>query len=147
MRLLMWMVSLPGESYILPVVVLATIVWFFVQKQYKRGLWFGAVNILAFLLSQFIKIATAVPRPLGSYEMGFSFPSGHVLQYVVGLGLLYKWKIARPFCLLMISLVGISRIYLGAHWITDVVMGYVFGWTLLRVISKFEKKWLFPQSA
>lgn len=143
----MWMVSLPGEPYILPVVVLATMVWFFVQKKYKYGIWFGIANVTAFLLSQFIKIVTAVPRPLGSYEMGFSFPSGHVLQYVVGLGLLYRWKIARPFCILMISLVGVSRIYLGAHWTADVVMGYVFGWALLKIMVKFEKKWLFHQTA
>lgn len=143
----MWIVSLPGEPYMMPFTIAGIIIWFFSQKQFKRGMFFGFANVMAFLLSQFIKMATAVPRPLGSYEMGFSFPSGHVLQYVILFGLLYRWKIARPLCMLMVSLIGISRVYLGAHWIADVAMGYIFGWGLLKVMAKFEKKWLFPRSA
>lgn len=147
MRLLMWLVSLPGEPYVLPVFVLGTILWLSFGKQSLKGVWFGVANATAFLLTQIIKNATSVSRPLGAYEMGYSFPSGHVVQYVVAFGLLYHWKIARPLCVLMVSLVGISRIYLGAHWISDVVMGYVFGFGLLRVMVRIEKKWLFPRSA
>jgi membrane-associated phospholipid phosphatase len=66
-----------------------------------------------------------------------SFPSGHVVQYTVLLGLLYvfserfidvKWqRWVRGLCLALIILIGPARVYMGAHWPSDVVGAYLFG--------------------
>jgi membrane-associated phospholipid phosphatase len=67
-----------------------------------------------------------------------SFPSGHTISGVLGFGLLayllvpvissHFWKAAViVFSLLMMIYIGYSRIFMGAHYITDVVAGYAIG--------------------
>jgi len=67
-----------------------------------------------------------------------SFPSGHVMHYLATFGFLAAAAVAnlRPSrprravvaaCAAMIALVGPSRVYLGAHWPSDVGAGYVCG--------------------
>ncbi|OAV46256.1 phosphatase PAP2 family protein [Lewinella sp. 4G2] len=72
-----------------------------------------------------------------------SFPSGHVVFYVVLFGLvtylLYRhWRISNwlrfpiiAFSIFLIATVPFSRMYLGAHWFTDVTAGFVLGAMLL----------------
>jgi undecaprenyl-diphosphatase len=89
------------------------------------------------------------PRPNGLdiqvVEAGLrdsSFPSGHVLHYVVFWGFvcyLWDWHVRHtwlrriPVTILatIIGLVGISRIYLGHHWLTDVLGSYSLGTGIL----------------
>ncbi len=87
-----------------------------------------------------------------------SFPSGHVMHYTNFYGLLIyllatNWRSGRMrnmliiICTMLIASIGPSRVYLGAHWPSDVIAGYLFGglWfsgimaTYLRV-----KAWLHP---
>lgn len=71
-----------------------------------------------------------------------SFPSGHTLHYTIFFGFLWflaftsgrSVKLRWPLLVMLgglVLLVGISRIYLGAHWASDVVAGYILGGTLL----------------
>lgn len=67
-----------------------------------------------------------------------SFPSGHVMHYTNFYGLLIyllstNWRSGRlrniliAFCTALIALIGPSRVYLGAHWPSDVMAGYIYG--------------------
>jgi len=81
------------------------------------------------------------PRPPGSFHLigvsGFSFPSGHATVAVacwglaallLGAGRPIRVKLALwTAAVVIIGLVGLSRIYLGAHWWTDVVAGFALG--------------------
>lgn len=88
---------------------------------------------------------------------GSSFPSGHVIIYTGVYGFLaflaHTW--IRPAFIRrtvvgllggLLSLVGISRIYLGHHWFTDVVASYLLGTTYLIALANVYrrvKRWSF----
>ncbi len=87
-----------------------------------------------------------------------SFPSGHVMHYTNFYGLLIyllatNWKPGRlrnaliGLCTGMIATIGPSRIYLGAHWPSDVMAGYLYGGLWFGGIITLYlrvKAWLHP---
>lgn len=101
-----------------------------------------------------MKVCAHVPRPFKAHpdfeivDMarstadGFSFPSGHsenATMYFGTVAILYKNKIVRIICIVMIPLVMFSRLYLGAHYPTDVLGGFALGCVVLFVLSKILK--------
>lgn len=98
----------------------------------------------------------AKPRPVGetfTVATGYSFPSGHAMLSLAYYGYLAlvmlqkcpdKWRPAvKSGAVLLILVIGFSRIYLNVHYTSDVLAGYVFGslvlsanWWLMRIIEK-----------
>lgn len=110
--------------------------------------------ILVFLLNRLLKWAIARPRPEVLkivQETGYSFPSGHSMVstgfYGFLIYLIYKniknKKIKYPLIILLAILIveiGISRIYLGAHYTTDVIGGWIIGIIYLAFFIKYVYK-------
>ncbi len=92
---------------------------------------------LTMYLNTVVKEWFALPRPfevdariVSDGEMGFSFPSGHAQLVAVFWGILAMHVGKRWFtgvCLAVIFLTGLSRSYLGVHYPTDVVVGWLLG--------------------
>jgi undecaprenyl-diphosphatase len=120
---------------------------------YARGLRVAApLAILAgvaHLAVRWLKESVRRLRPeLGlvpNGPMDPSFPSGHATQYTIFLGLLayVSWRRIGPgwerraiitVCVVLIVLVGPSRVYLGQHWPSDVLAGYLLGAGLVLMI-------------
>lgn len=109
----------------------------------------GLVVIATFYLGALMKLLLHRDRPLTEYVAQmhfetFSFPSGHSTGSMVAYGLLayVAWQIApSPWNYIAVAigvgiilLVGLSRIYLGAHFPSDVVAGWLLGALGLFVI-------------
>lgn len=110
------------------------------------------------LINQIIKFVVARPRPALSLVQGEevfknadSFPSGHVMFFIALYGFLlffvytnFKKSWLRGVLIiifsLLIILIGPSRIYLGAHWFSDVLGAYLLGFFWLLVMIRLYKK-------
>lgn len=150
----------PGTHLADPVVVAAVTTLVVVVLLRQRRLWLaGFMTITAAgtpLLVQAVKAIVDRPRPPTSDRLvavtGAAFPSGHAAQSVacyVAIAVIIGWITRSPSrsaaagsCALAIAaLVGSSRIYLGVHWTSDVVAGWMLGITWLTTTSTALVMW------
>jgi undecaprenyl-diphosphatase len=90
-----------------------------------------------------VKLVVARPRPAPPYQVGtadgYSFPSGHATT-VTGAAIVCGWMLThwwtrsraaqyaiRSVVVIVVAGVGFSRIYLGVHFLSDVIAGWVLG--------------------
>lgn len=141
---IMGIISWPGfqpQSLILPATMI-TITWVSGSRRDARYLIFAWAGSF---ISYTTKLLIRRPRPSGeginvvvANLKDTSFPSGHTLHYTVFWGfvsyLLYSklkgtWLRFGPVSVVgtMIGMIGPSRVYLGHHWLTDVLASYSLG--------------------
>lgn len=127
------------------VVVVAIGVW---QHNIRLAIS-GSIIWITLILGSVLKLLFGRERPMSEYAANlrvdtYSFPSGHSSGSMIAYGLLaylamrllpqpYGW-IAAAVCGAIIILVGISRIYLGAHFPSDVLAGWILGFAALLII-------------
>jgi membrane-associated phospholipid phosphatase len=105
---------------------------------------FSLVSLILFfsLIFGFLKVLINRSRPssinLIPSPDSYSFPSGHA--GLISLVFTFYKKNSNLLFLIFIFLIGISRIYLGLHYVTDVVFGVIFGFILTKIFFRFEYK-------
>lgn len=124
-----------------------TIILFIIIKNKKIGLVIGINLITITILNQLFKFILQRPRPTEYRiinESGYSFPSGHSMISMAFYGfliyLIYKYVKNKKIKYISITLIsaliifiGISRIYLGVHYTSDVLAGFLFSISYLII--------------
>ena len=134
-------------------------------------IWLG--TMFMWTLFFLIDFLAARPRPSAALIHMYvpepipTFPSGHVVYAIVYYGFLFYLSLTKPvsqwryrwllipfqlYAVLNILLIGLSRVYEGSHWLTDVLGGYLMGalllallialyrWILARLTTWYEKR-------
>jgi membrane-associated phospholipid phosphatase len=134
-------VAVVAHPWVLRAAALAAVVVLWRRGRRLVAVWLGTTFAIAGLLSGVLKTLVARARPVFpdpiAHAGGYSFPSGHALTAMVAAGcvvvLLHPrlrggarvalWVLAAAFVLL----VGLDRVVLGVHYLTDVVAGWIVG--------------------
>lgn len=126
-----------------------------VRRRPRLAAWLALTVFGGGLLSTLVKLAVARKRPLLPHPVAHaasaSFPSGHALGSIVGVGALlltFLPAVRRPARPALVALgaavvlaIGFSRLGLGVHYLTDVLGGYLLGAGWLAVTTAAFTAW------
>lgn len=113
------------------------LIYIFINR--KEGIKFSIFMFFAMICNIILKVSIARLRPPVEHLIvveGFSFPSYHAMISFVLFGyfayrIYHQNKFFSFVLMVMVLLVGISRIYLGVHYFSDIIGGYLYGFALL----------------
>lgn len=136
-------------------VILCTIIFliFLLKKRKSYAFSTAGILIVSTVINNVIKLIIRRPRPqyITVVEHSFSYPSGHtmasttlygfIIYLIIKSNMPKQYKIIYSSVLgLLIFLVGLSRIYLGAHFFSDVFGGMLLSTVILLIFSVIDEK-------
>ena len=145
-----YLVALVGFS--LPYLPVGIVIFAALRRR-SDGLFMAACGILPPVINLGLKELAARPRPDAALalveETGYAFPSTHTVFaasfYGALIYLLGQWDVfpgqptlrraIQGALILFILAIGASRVYLGAHWPSDVIGGFLFGGLCLAALA------------
>ncbi len=137
-----------------------TILILLIPKEKKYGILVGINLITIFVINTILKFIFARPRPLDINlieELGYSFPSAHAMISTAFYGfiiyLIWQTKISKRrkwissiLLSILIVLIGITRIYLGVHYASDVFAGMLISISYLVLFTSIASKYLYKNN-
>lgn len=143
-----------GNPEIVIIIFVSTIVWLGMKKRYSDGIRFFIICSGGVLINSVMKLFFAKPRPelwpRLIAEHSCSFPSGHAVGSMVIYGFIayllgkefqkYRVLIYAAAIMIIIS-IGVSRLYLGVHYPTDIIAGYGVGLLWLITCLQLKLEW------
>lgn len=154
-----------AETSILTPIIILSLLYFLLKKHWEFGVIFSlGIATAGYLMGRMKNLFEIIrPTPFYGNASGYSYPSGHVLNGAIVfliLGLYFltvKNKVMRytglTVCALFIGMVGLSRMYLNVHWLSDVIGGVLLALSITLVLNgivdeveKREKARLAPKN-
>ena len=145
---IMTIITMMGDTVVMLALALAMLAWLAWHKAYRAAYAAGFAIIAAKLFELALKGGIQRARP-GEFDYAgmsvFSFPSGHATMAAVIFGILAvlvshsmgRWgrAVVYAICAVCVVAIGYSRIYLGAHWLSDVLAGLLFGTVMMAAFG------------
>ena len=141
-----------GSTIFIVILSIILFIIFIILKQKDKAFKTAGAIIISTIINNIIKIIIRRPRPeyITVVEKTFSYPSGHTMAsttlYGILLYLLLKSNLNKTYKIgfgIILGnlplLVGISRIYLGAHFFTDVFGGYLLSGIILTIVYYIDE--------
>lgn len=137
-----------------------TVILFILIKNKKIGLSIFSNLVIITVLNQLLKRILQRPRPTEFRiieETGYSFPSGHSMVSMAFYGyliyLIYKYinnkHLKRTLIIILsvlICIIGVSRIYLGVHYTSDVLGGFLISFAYLIIYIELVNKFVLEKN-
>ena len=148
-----------GDYRVIAALAILTAIVLLILRRWRTAACIGAAVAMAFLVGEVGKEVVNRKRPDAAWRpvqyplpKSPSFPSGHALDSMtlygalaltIGRRLRSRWLrvLALVFGLGLPLLIGFSRIYLGVHYFTDVLGGWVAGLTLALLAGWADMRW------
>jgi len=126
-------------------VIAAALAW---RQAWRLSGWLLTVVAVEWLVAPAFKVALDRPRPSWDAPIttvgGFSFPSGHAAGggmfataiVLLAVAMLYRSRLRRTLCALGLAVgvaAGLDRIFLGVHYLSDVVAGWLLGTVIVLI--------------
>jgi membrane protein DedA with SNARE-associated domain/membrane-associated phospholipid phosphatase len=142
-----------GDTFVNVCLVVGVLLALLSKRCYRTAGFWAATSIGGFMGIQLLKWAVHLPRPVAIYHgaSAYGFPSGHTSMSVILYGFLaillarklpgvWRWGLFSSV-IVIAFVIGISRLYLGAHWLSDVLGGLFIGtgWTALMGIAYLNR--------
>ncbi len=154
---MIWMTLTGAAISVIGLSVIILLWLYFFKKNTHAIKLFLISNIGGILLNNLLKIGLQRDRPSldpGIGAIGYSLPSGHAMGAMIFYGFIAylllrsnqkKWLKSTGTCLsiLFILAIGVSRIYLNAHFASDVLAGYIAGgfWLSACILAVEARPW------
>ena len=144
-----------GSALSWQIVTAVVVIWLLWRRQWRLAVFAVVATAGSSLLNTGVKTVVHRTRPVVSqplvHEPGASFPSGHAQAAIVGFGVLLLlflpvlgavWRrVAVTVSVLLVLLIGFSRVALAAHFASDVVAGFVLGAAWLAAMVALFSAW------
>ena len=141
-------ITMLGNTPVQAIIAIVAVIWLYLRQYKAEAIFVGASGLLASILIVSLKYIYQRQRPSITHLVhasGYSFPSGHSLGTFMILGaiaIVLAQRLAKKeskiavygITGLLIFLVGLSRIYVGVHYLTDVLAGFTLAFGLLNTI-------------
>lgn len=136
-----------GDGIVVTAIAVVVTLYLFAKKAWRRGTGFIIAMAGTAAFVPLFKLLLHRSRPLDLYTgaHAYSFPSGHATLTAVLFGIcavliaheLTRWAKASIFTVTaaLVITIGFSRVYLGAHWMSDVLAGLLFGTAMVAAFA------------
>ena len=144
---LMIPITMLGDGFVLTAMMATIVGWLVWRRAWRAAIASTVIFLAGKLFAVLLKYGIQRPRPLEHYSGSeiFSFPSGHATMAAITFGILAvlashamnRWSrsLVYAICGLIVITIAYSRVYLGVHWLSDVLGGVMFGGVMVAAFG------------